>query len=54
MIFVFGNGLSIGFDRRLTTEAITDRVVASLGVRTLMCCGISPSSERLRIPTPCQ
>jgi hypothetical protein len=31
MIFVFGNGLSIGFDRRLTTEAITSRVVASLG-----------------------
>jgi hypothetical protein len=31
MIFVFGNGLSIGFDRRLTTPAITERVVASLG-----------------------
>jgi hypothetical protein len=31
MIFVFGNGLSIGFDRRLMTESITDRVVASLG-----------------------
>jgi hypothetical protein len=31
MIFVFGNGLSIGFDRRLTTAALTDRVLASLG-----------------------
>ncbi len=31
MIFVFGNGLSIGFDHRLTTAAITERVVASLG-----------------------
>lgn len=31
MIFVFGNGLSVGFDFRLTTESITGRVVASLG-----------------------
>jgi hypothetical protein len=31
MIFVFGNGLSIGFDPRLATAAITDRVVDSLG-----------------------
>lgn len=31
MIFVFGNGLSIGFDARLTTTAITARVVDSLG-----------------------
>jgi SIR2-like domain len=31
MIFVFGNGLSIGFDRRLATEVLTDRVLASLG-----------------------
>jgi hypothetical protein len=31
MIFVFGNGLSIGFDNRLATPAITERVVASLG-----------------------
>ena len=31
MIFVFGNGLSIGFDSRLSTESITGRVVASLG-----------------------
>ena len=31
MIFVFGNGLSIGFDPRLTTTAITARVVDSLG-----------------------
>ncbi|MGH3274029.1 MAG: SIR2 family protein [Streptosporangiaceae bacterium] len=31
MIFVFGNGLSIGFDSRLTTTAITERVTASLG-----------------------
>ena len=30
MIFVFGNGLSIGFDSRLTTTGITERVVASL------------------------
>jgi hypothetical protein len=33
MIFVFGNGLSSGFDRGLTTPAITDRVMASLGSR---------------------
>lgn len=31
MIFVFGNGLSIGFDARLKTEAITRRVKDSLG-----------------------
>ena len=31
MIFVFGNGLSIGFDSRLSTESITGRVVTSLG-----------------------
>jgi hypothetical protein len=31
MIFVFGNGLSIGFDPRLTATAITARVVTSLG-----------------------
>jgi hypothetical protein len=31
MIFIFGNGLSIGFDRRLATEALTDRVLTSLG-----------------------
>jgi hypothetical protein len=31
MIFIFGNGLSIGFDTRLTTSAITARVVNSLG-----------------------
>ena len=31
MIFVFGNGLSVGFDSRLTTAAITERVVALLG-----------------------
>jgi len=31
MIFVFGNGLSIGFDSRLATSAITKRVIASLG-----------------------
>lgn len=31
MIFVFGNGLSIGFDPRLTITAITARVVESLG-----------------------
>jgi hypothetical protein len=31
VILVFGNGLSIGFDSRLSTESITDRVVASLG-----------------------
>lgn len=31
MIFVLGNGLSIGFDSRLVTSAITERVVASLG-----------------------
>jgi hypothetical protein len=31
MIFVFGNGLSIGFDPRLATLAITDRVKTSLG-----------------------
>ena len=31
MIFVFGNGLSIGFDPRLTTAAITSRVVDSPG-----------------------
>jgi hypothetical protein len=29
MIFVFANGLSIGLDPRLTTEAITGQVVAS-------------------------
>lgn len=31
MIFVFGNGLSVGFDSRLTTESITGCVVTSLG-----------------------
>lgn len=30
MIFMFGNGLSIGFDNRLTTTAITECVTASL------------------------
>jgi hypothetical protein len=31
MIFIFGNGLSIGFDSRLETRAITERVIATLG-----------------------
>lgn len=31
MIFVFGNGLSVGFDSRLATAAITHRVITSLG-----------------------
>lgn len=31
MIFVFGNGLSVGFDPRLATANITGRVVAALG-----------------------
>lgn len=31
MIFVFGNGLSAGFDGRLATASITERVLASLG-----------------------
>jgi hypothetical protein len=31
MIFVYGNGLANGFDRCLTTAAITDRVVAVQG-----------------------
>ena len=52
MIFVFGNGLSIGFDSRLTTTGITERVVASLSESTRMRCGISPRSGLLRIPIP--
>lgn len=31
MLFVFGHGLLIGFDSRLATSAITERVIASLG-----------------------
>jgi hypothetical protein len=31
LVLVFGNGLSCGFDQRLATKALTDRVLARLG-----------------------
>lgn len=43
MIVVFGNGLSLGFDSRLTTESITGRVVASLGDSCIDSYGKPPS-----------